>query len=90
MGAYVLGVGDRHFDNILIRADGCLFHIDFGHILGGGASFDTASFAITPDLQQVHTHTHTHTHTNAPGAPLPAGFTSPDALLSLALATEIC
>jgi phosphatidylinositol kinase/protein kinase (PI-3 family) len=53
MASYVLGVGDRHFDNILIRADGCLFHIDFGHILGGGVAFDTADFAITPDLQQV-------------------------------------
>lgn len=31
---YVLGVGDRHYDNILISKNGKMFHIDFGYILG--------------------------------------------------------
>lgn len=31
---YVLGVGDRHLENILMTSDGRLLHIDFGYIFG--------------------------------------------------------
>ena len=35
MASYVMGVRDRHFDNVLIRDTDCtLFHIDFGFVLG--------------------------------------------------------
>lgn len=38
---YLLGVGDRHLENIMIRDDGILFHIDYGFVFGADA---TASF----------------------------------------------
>ena len=32
--SYVLGVGDRHLDNIVLTREGHLMHVDFGFVLG--------------------------------------------------------
>ena len=36
--SYLFGVGDRHLENIMIRKDGILFHIDYGFIFGADST----------------------------------------------------
>lgn len=47
---YLLGVGDRHLDNIMITKDGRLFHIDFGYILGHDPVCSNPNIRITNDI----------------------------------------
>ena len=50
MATYILGIGDRHLDNILICDDGCIFHIDFSFILGQDPKFFTSDIRITDEM----------------------------------------
>jgi len=49
--SYVLGIGDRHLDNIMINDKGLLFHIDFTYIMGEDPKKIIApEIRITPDM----------------------------------------
>lgn len=48
--SYLLGVGDRHLDNIMLTETGYLFHIDYGFILGHDPRPITPSIRITQDI----------------------------------------
>ena len=48
--SYLLGIGDRHLENILITHHGILFHIDFDYILGYEPKILSPEIRITPEM----------------------------------------
>jgi len=60
VATFVLGIGDRHSDNIMITKNGQLFHIDFGHFLGNfktkfGVKRERVPFVLTMDFIHIIT-----------------------------------
>ncbi|KAG0016969.1 Phosphatidylinositol (PI) 3-kinase [Podila clonocystis] len=47
---YLLGVGDRHLDNLLLSPNGNIFHVDFGFILGRDPKPFPAAMKITKEM----------------------------------------
>lgn len=55
----VLGIGDRHPGNVMVKDNGIFFHIDYGHFLGNfkykfGIKRERAPFLLTPDMAHVY------------------------------------
>jgi hypothetical protein len=63
---YVLGVGDRHPNNLMVTTDGKFFHIDFGFFMGADPKYNrtTDSMKITPEIIKTFGGIHSKNYEN--------------------------
>ena len=47
---YLLGIGDRHLDNLMMKAGGHMFHIDFGFVFGADPKPYPPPFKLTKEM----------------------------------------
>lgn len=48
--SYILGIGDRHLENVMMKSQGHLFHIDFGFIFGADPKPFPPPFKLTKEM----------------------------------------